>query len=203
MRPRLPRVPAQCWVAYSSTETGTHEVYLRPFPPSGEKIRVSPGGGLQPYWRQDGRELYYLTPDRMLMAVAVRTAATHLEFGTPVPLFRAPVADPGWGSDHYQPAADGRRFLINVLDPTQSAGSPDVVIVLDWARAMIRGAWQDRRKPEVGVEHGYVPKPSERWRACPELNRGPSAYTPAHRLIPGHFAGMLRLWPFVWPRQYP
>ena len=56
------------WVAYLSSETGTPEVYVRPFPPSGEKIRVSPRGGLQPEWRRDGRELYYLTPDRMLMA---------------------------------------------------------------------------------------------------------------------------------------
>jgi eukaryotic-like serine/threonine-protein kinase len=124
------------WVAYASWETGTPEVYVRPFPPSGEKIRVSPSGGLQPDWRRDGRELYYLTPDRMLVAVGVRTVAARLEFGPPVPLFKAPVANPTWGRNHYQPAADGRRFLVNVLDPTQSAGSPDVVVVLDWAESM-------------------------------------------------------------------
>jgi hypothetical protein len=46
------------------------------------------------------------------------------------------VADPTEGRNHYQPAADGRRFLINVLDPTQAVSSPDVVVVLDWAGAM-------------------------------------------------------------------
>ena len=133
----MPRFsPDGRWVAYPSFETGTPEVYVRPFPPSGEKIRVSPRGGLQAEWRRDGRELYYLTPDRMLMAVEVRTVASRLEFGLPVPLFKAPVADPTWGRNHYQPAADGRRFLVNVLDPTLSAGSPDVVVVLDWAESM-------------------------------------------------------------------
>ena len=70
------------------------------------------------------------------MAVDVRTGASRLEFGSPVPLFKAPVADPTWGRNHYQPAADGRRFLVNVLDPTISVSSPDVVVVLDWAESM-------------------------------------------------------------------
>jgi Tol biopolymer transport system component len=123
------------WVAYVSAETGGNEVYVRPFSPRGEKVRVSSAGGLQPDWRADGRELYYLTPDRTLMAVAVQPGRERLEFGTPVRLFKAPVADPIWGRNHYQAAADGRRFLINLLDPTQAVNSPDVVVVLDWAGA--------------------------------------------------------------------
>jgi eukaryotic-like serine/threonine-protein kinase len=123
-------------MAYVSAETGALEVYVRSLSPAGEKVRVSSAGGLQPDWRGDGRELYFLTPDRTLMAVAVQAEGDRLDFGTPVRLFKAPVADPTWGRNHYQAAADGRRFLINVLDPTQSAGSPDVVVVLDWASAM-------------------------------------------------------------------
>jgi eukaryotic-like serine/threonine-protein kinase len=123
------------WVAYVSTETGANEVYVRPFSAAGEKVRVSYTGGTQPDWRGDGRELYFIAPDKTLMAVPVQPGRERLEFGTPVALFKAPVASP-WGRNHYQPAADGQRFLINVLDPTQSAGSPDVVVVLDWARAM-------------------------------------------------------------------
>jgi eukaryotic-like serine/threonine-protein kinase len=123
-------------VAYVSAETGANEVYVRPLSPAGEKVRVSSAGGLQPDWRGDGRELYFLTPDRTLMAVAVQAEGDRLDFGTPVRLFKAPVADPTWGRNHYQAAADGRRFLINVLDPTQGVNLPDVVVVLDWARAM-------------------------------------------------------------------
>jgi len=123
------------WVAYTSTETGVEDVFVRPFAAVDEKIRVSSSGGTQPDWRADGRELYFLAPDRRLMAVPVQPGSERLQFDTPVPLFKAPVASP-WGRNHYQPAADGQRFLINVMDPTQSVGSPDVVVVLDWARAM-------------------------------------------------------------------
>jgi Tol biopolymer transport system component len=123
------------WVAYVSTETGANEVYVRPFPPTGEKTRVSSSGGTEPDWRGDGRELYFVAPDKTLMAVPVQPERERLEFGAPIPLFKAPVASPH-ARNYCQPAADGRRFLINVLDQTKSAGSPDIVVVLDWARAM-------------------------------------------------------------------
>ncbi len=50
------------WVSYVSSETGTNEIYVQPFPPSGGKWQVSSGGGHSPRWRGDGRELFYLTP---------------------------------------------------------------------------------------------------------------------------------------------
>lgn len=59
-------------IAYHSTETGQPEVYVTPFPPTGESWPVSSGGGVQPVWRQDGRELYYLGLDGTLNAVEVR-----------------------------------------------------------------------------------------------------------------------------------
>ena len=70
------------WIAYSSDETGTREVYVRDFasgsvPAVGSvKMRVSTNGGDKPRWRRDGTELYYISPDRRLMAVPVtRTPA--------------------------------------------------------------------------------------------------------------------------------
>jgi DNA-binding winged helix-turn-helix (wHTH) protein len=61
------------WIAYHSNESDQHEVYVTPFPPIGEPVQVSSGGGVQPVWRQDGRELYYLGLDGTLIAVEVRT----------------------------------------------------------------------------------------------------------------------------------
>jgi Tol biopolymer transport system component len=59
--------PDSRWVAYASDETGRYEIYVRPFPPgngrSGQSL-VSSGGGSQPRWRADGKELYYLQPIR-------------------------------------------------------------------------------------------------------------------------------------------
>jgi hypothetical protein len=67
-------------------------------PPTGEKVRISPTGGLQPDWRGDGRELYYLSSDRTLTAVAVQPKNGGLEFGTPVSLFKARVAKSRMGA---------------------------------------------------------------------------------------------------------
>ena len=65
------------WVAYSSTEAGDPEVYVSAFPPvpSGRRWLVSKGGGTQARWRRDGKELYFLSPERMIVAAVVSAAA--------------------------------------------------------------------------------------------------------------------------------
>ena len=75
------------WVAYVSNETGQFEVYVQSFPATGGKLPVSTGGGAQPQWRADGRELYYYTPDRNLMAVDVSGEDSTLKVGVARPLF--------------------------------------------------------------------------------------------------------------------
>lgn len=50
------------WIAYTSDELGTFEVYLQSFPELGERIAISSGGSCEPVWRGDGRELYYYVP---------------------------------------------------------------------------------------------------------------------------------------------
>src|SRR5262249_5678637 len=80
------------WIAYTSDESGTEQVYVRSFPPSqgeGTKIQISRDGGLQPHWRGDGKELFYLSLDRRMMAVDVsQTGAVRL--GAPTSLFELP-----------------------------------------------------------------------------------------------------------------
>jgi Tol biopolymer transport system component len=62
------------WIAYNSSEPGSSEVYVMPFPPSGRKWIVSSGGGAQPRWRRDGRALYYLSADGTMMSVTLDPA---------------------------------------------------------------------------------------------------------------------------------
>ena len=78
--------PDSRWIAYHSNESGRFEVYVTPFPTTGKPLPVSSGGGVQPVWRQDGRELYYLGLDGTLNAVAIRTG-DQPEFSTR-PLFQ-------------------------------------------------------------------------------------------------------------------
>ena len=117
-------------MAYVSDETGQQEVYVQTFPRSDKRWKISDSGGLQPIWRRDGRELFFLGPNGTLMAVDVKTTPA-FEPGTPQPLFRADV-DPGAGSRVvYAPVRDGQRFLVNAA--VDGAGSP-IVVVLNWSR---------------------------------------------------------------------
>ena len=78
------------WFAYNSDESGRNEVYVAPFPPSGERWRVSTAGGVQGRWRADSRELYFLAVDGTLMA-ADFAPGTPPEIGKPVVLFKTPI----------------------------------------------------------------------------------------------------------------
>ena len=74
------------WIAYTSDESGTRDVYVQTFPAPGGRWRVSTGGGTQPRWRRDGRELFYIAAGRKLMAADVKPGAT-FEAGVPKLLF--------------------------------------------------------------------------------------------------------------------
>jgi Tol biopolymer transport system component len=63
--------PDARWIAYASTETGAYDVFVQPFPTTGAKWQISAGGGRQPMWRRDGRELFFVTNDRKFYAVNV------------------------------------------------------------------------------------------------------------------------------------
>src|SRR5205823_13532678 len=76
------------FVAYSSNESGRFEVYVRTFPLSDRKWQVSTQGGYEPRWRRDGREIYYLSEDRKLMAVSVGSGPS---FDVPKTLFQTRV----------------------------------------------------------------------------------------------------------------
>ena len=72
-------------VAYTSNESGRYEVFVQTFPLSQRKCQVSTNGGYEPRWRADGREIYYLSEDRKLMAVSVGTGPV---FDAPKTLFQ-------------------------------------------------------------------------------------------------------------------
>jgi len=119
------------WVAYASNETGKWEIYATSFPAPRGKWQVSVGGGEQPRWRGDGRELFYLSPDSKVMAVPVTTGA-NFDSGTPVALFQATPRQPIPIYDLfvYDVSRDGQRFLI--ITPVKEAQTAPMSVVLDW-----------------------------------------------------------------------
>ncbi len=124
------------WLAYISNETGAYEVYVEAFPATGFKRQVSTQGGFEPYWRRDGKELFYMAPTRILMAVGVKSTATTVEVSPPQELFATRIK---WMeiqavAHHYAAAPDGQRFLIS--SATDNARLVPVTIVLNWFAAL-------------------------------------------------------------------
>jgi eukaryotic-like serine/threonine-protein kinase len=120
------------FVAYTSNESGRYEVYVQTFPLSDKKWQVSTNGGYEPRWRSDGREIYYLSEDRKLMAVSVGPGPS---FGVPQTLFQTRVpAGVNSNRTHYVPSRDGRRFLVNtqVDDPSPNP----ITVVLNWTSGL-------------------------------------------------------------------
>ncbi len=111
------------FLAYVSDETGRSEVFVRTFPPSTARWQVSTTGGASPVWRHDGRELFYLAPDRTLVAVPVAPAGGELALGTARPLFRDASLRPAiaGGSTPYDVAPDGRFLAIVTVGAAEAS----------------------------------------------------------------------------------
>jgi Tol biopolymer transport system component len=103
------------WIAYASNPGGTQEVYARRVDGSGAAVRLSLNGGRHPSWRQDGQEVYFLSPTDEMMAVNTSGLARGEEPGRPQVLFHV-VASDNVRLVHtpYAVTADGQRFLLNV-----------------------------------------------------------------------------------------
>ena len=123
------------WVAYSSNETGSWEVYVSSFPTPISKWQVSRGGGEEPRWRRDGKELFYLSGEGKIMAVPVK-AGSSFEAGPLITLFQTHLRQPITSIDvfSYDVTADGQRFLINTRVDEPNAAP--LSIILNWSSEM-------------------------------------------------------------------
>jgi Tol biopolymer transport system component len=123
------------WLAYVSNESGINEVFVRPFPDAATaRFQVSNGGGDEPCWSPDGRELFFLDGRGQLVAAQVRTAGG-FAVAELRPLFDASAyVHPGFHQS-YDVARDGRSFLF--LSPRELAtgsGAQQIVRVDHWFR---------------------------------------------------------------------
>jgi serine/threonine protein kinase len=102
------------WISRIEPRTRYQEVFVQPFPSGGRRIQISQGGGAQAVWRRDGKEIYYIAPDRKLMAAAFDPLKGTA--GTPRALFQTHIVGPTFVLFQYDVAPDG-RFLVNSLNP--------------------------------------------------------------------------------------
>ena len=121
------------WLAYHSTESGSVQVYVQPFPKTGAKHRITQRGGASPLWSPDGNELFYTHLDR-LSGIDIMTDAA-FAFGNEQVLGMQGYLYLGGGIKPYDITPDGQRFLmIFPQDGADSAASSTqrINIVLNW-----------------------------------------------------------------------
>jgi Tol biopolymer transport system component len=125
------------WLLYNADDSGQFEVYLRPYPAVDRRWQVSTGGGVEPRWSTDGREIYYRQGAAM-MAVKVTLGSTPV-LSDPVKLFEAAYA---FGEDrtsiNYDVAADGRFVMI------REDSNSRLRVILNWPVALGQGTTRGR-----------------------------------------------------------
>ena len=112
------------YVTFGAAESGRSEIYVEAMPPGTGRWQISIDGGSQPRWRKDGRELFFMSRDRKLMAVDIQTGAGVVA-GVPHALFQFSAGLNGYGV-----TPDGQRFLI--ATSAGSAVDAPITVVLNW-----------------------------------------------------------------------
>ena len=120
------------WIAYVSNESQRNQVYVARFPGAGDKRQISVAGGINPRWRRDGKEIFYVALDRKIMSAAVNVKGDALEVAQVRPLF-GPLSVADFYYYGYDVSADGLRFLI--LPPPQTSGE-GVTVVQNWTAGL-------------------------------------------------------------------
>jgi serine/threonine-protein kinase len=133
------------WLAYESMEGGKSEIVVRPFPAVTEgRFQVSTGGGRQPLWARNGRELFYRGPDGAVLGIQVDVgqgrAFRHSSARTLVP---GRYVDGGGAfvGRSYDVSPDGKRFLMikeESAESGQTARPPSIVMIQNWTRELKR-----------------------------------------------------------------
>jgi eukaryotic-like serine/threonine-protein kinase len=120
------------WIAYRSDESGKNEIYITSFPKPIGKLQVSIAGGVTPRWRHDGKELYYLAPDRKLMAVELKETSGSLQVASTQPLFEMfqTMFLTAAGVNQYDVTKDGSRFVVDSAITDES--SAPLNLVMNW-----------------------------------------------------------------------
>jgi Tol biopolymer transport system component len=127
------------WIAYEAAEGNQANVWVRPFPEvNGGNWPVSNGGGSQPLWSRDGKELFFIDASGVLMSVTVE-GQSPLVFGTPEKVLTNSYlwSIPTFSGRQYDISPDGKRFLM-LKGTNESTTAGSVTIVQNWFEELKR-----------------------------------------------------------------
>ena len=126
--------PDGAWIAYQSDESGSFEIYARPFPKGEGRWQVSTDSGLAPVWSDDGAEIFYFSENRdKILAAPVKTGSS-FEAGVPEVLFELDQPLPALST--FDVTADGQRFIMPV--PVEDDANPPIIVVTNWQEALVK-----------------------------------------------------------------
>jgi serine/threonine-protein kinase len=119
------------WIAYSSDESGTSEIYVRPYPAPGGRWQISNGGGQSPAWSRNGREIFFEW-DRHIHRAACTATGTALECGKPRQWADFEL-EGGFIGRSFDVTPDGKRLAVLAnLDAPASRPSGQVTLLLNF-----------------------------------------------------------------------
>lgn len=120
-------------VAYHSSDRGSRtEIFVETFPNPGGRWQVTTGGGADPVWRADGRELFFMSPGGKVSAVDVERTATGVRFGPARVLFTVPKVHTD--VRRFAPFPDGRHFI--VLTDAERPAPQHMTVLMNWRSAL-------------------------------------------------------------------
>ena len=120
------------WIAHNSSESGTYEVYLRPFPGPGGKWQISTTGELMPTWSPNGRELFYRTTENRIMVVTYSVEGDSFRAGRPRLWSEGQFTDRGL-NQNFALHPDGKRFaVLKAPEDSEQTGPTHVNLILNW-----------------------------------------------------------------------
>jgi serine/threonine protein kinase len=118
------------WLAYVSDESGIPQIYVQSFPASGGKWQVSDSGGYYIAWRHDGKELFYVSAEKKMIAVDIKGEGGNFEVGARKALFDLRIPTFTSAQAQFAVTADGQKFLI--VNTFGENKSEPITVALNW-----------------------------------------------------------------------
>jgi len=125
--------PDARWIAYASDASGQMEVYIQSFPGLAGKWQVSNAGGAMPRWRGDGKELFFINPEREMMAADITATHDELTVGTVEKLFTTRMhRSPSIRTHQYVVRDDGNLFIVADRPTAADRGGSFAHLIVNW-----------------------------------------------------------------------
>jgi Tol biopolymer transport system component/predicted Ser/Thr protein kinase len=119
------------WLAYTSNEGGTDQIFVRSFPDKGGPWQVSDSGGSYPEWSRTARELFFRTADNRIAVAAYTVRGDTFEAHKPRVWSEKRPAKTFFNGSNYNLAPDGKRIVVLIpAEASQAQEAPNHIIFL-------------------------------------------------------------------------